>query len=68
MYLFSFLSFIDTFFVYMGPMIILTYIVLIFFIYIDVCSFTYLSICCLFSIFIHMLLISCMQSIISVSH
>ena len=68
MYLFSFLSFIDTFFVYMGPMIILTYIVLIFFIYIDVCSFTYLPICCLFSIFIHMLLISCMQSIISVSH
>ena len=68
MYLFSFLSFIDTFFVYMGPMIILTYIVLIFLIYIDVCSFTYLSICCLFSIFIHMLLISCMQSIISVSH
>ena len=31
-------------------------------------SFTYLYICCFFSLFIHMLLITCMQSIISVSH
>ena len=38
------------------------------FIYTNVCSFTYLSMCCFFSIFIHMFLIYCMQSIISVSH
>ena len=36
---------------------------------VDVCfSFTYPFICCFFSPFIHMLLIICMQSIISVSH
>ena len=36
---------------------------------IDVCSsFTYHFMCCFFSPFIHMLLITCMQSIISVSH
>ena len=34
---------------------------------VDVC-FTYLFMCCFFSLFIHMLLIICMQSIISVSH
>ena len=31
-------------------------------------SFTYHFMCCFFSLFIHMLLIICMQSIISVSH
>ena len=31
-------------------------------------SFTYPYMCCFFSLFMHMLLISCMQSIISVSH
>ena len=38
-------------------------------IYIDVYfSFTYPFMCCFFSPFIHMLFITCMQSIISVSH
>ena len=37
--------------------------------YMDVCfSFTYSYVCCFFSIFIHMFLISSIQSIISVSH
>ena len=31
-------------------------------------SFTYPYMCCFFSLFMHMLLITCMQSIISVSH
>ena len=31
-------------------------------------SFTYPYMCCFFSLYMHMLLISCMQSIISVSH
>ena len=31
-------------------------------------SFTYPHMCCFFSLFMHMLLITCMQSIISVSH
>ena len=31
-------------------------------------SFTYLFMCCFFSLFMHMLLIYCMQSFISVSH
>ena len=31
-------------------------------------SFTYPYICCFFFLFIHMILITCMQSIISVSH
>ena len=36
---------------------------------IDVCfSIAYPFMCCFFSPFIHMLLITCMQSIISVSH
>ena len=36
---------------------------------VDVCfSFTYPFMCCFFSLFIHMLLIICMQSTISVSH
>ena len=36
---------------------------------VNVCfSFTYPFMCCFFSLFIHMLLIICMQSIISVSH
>ena len=31
-------------------------------------SFTYLYMCCFFSLFMHMILIYCMQSFISVSH
>ena len=31
-------------------------------------SFTYLYMCCFFSLFMHMILIYCMQSFVSVSH
>ena len=69
MYLFSFLSISNHYILYIGLVTILTYIVLIFALYIiDVCSFTYLSMCCVFSFFIHMFLTYCMQSFIFVSH
>ena len=56
-------------FLYTGLMTTFTYIVLIFDIYMMMyVFFTYLYMCCFFSFFIHMLLIICMQSIISVSH
>ena len=61
-----------TSFLYIGLVTIFTYIVLIFDIYIYIYKmyvfFTYLSMCCFFSLFIHMLLIFCMQSFISISH
>ena len=38
------------------------------YIYMMYVFFTYLSMCCFFSLFIHMLLIFCMKSFISVSH
>ena len=70
-----------SFFLYIGLVTIFTYIVLIFDIYIYVCVcvcvcvcvmmyffFTYLYMCYFFSLFMHMLLITCMQSIISVLH
>ena len=68
-----------SFFLYTGLMTMYTYIVLIFDIYIYMMMmmmmmmmmyvfFTYLYMCCFFSFFIHMVLITCMQSIISVSH
>ena len=69
MYLFLFFLCQIHYILYIGLVTILTYIVLIFALYIiDVCSFTNLSMCCFFSIFIHMFLILCMQSIISDSH
>ena len=56
-------------FLYTGLMTIFTYIMLIFDIYMMMyVFFTYLYMCCFFSFFIHMVLITCMQSIISVSH
>ena len=63
-----------SFFLYTGLMTMFTYIVLIFDIYIYMMMmmmyvfFTYLYMYCFFSFFIHMVLITCMQSIISVSH
>ena len=69
--IFSFLSVLDTLILVhevLWPFIDIhcTYFLL----YIDdVCfSFTYPFMCCLFSLFIHMLLIICMQSYYSVSH
>ena len=62
---------LTSFFLYTNLVIMFTYIVLIFDIYIyiydDVCLLHLLYMCCLFSLFMHMLLITCMQSIISVS-
>ena len=68
--IFSFFSFIDTLFLYLRSCDhLLTYIVLIF-LYIWMCVFLSPTpyMCCFFSLFMHMLLITCMQSIISVSN
>ena len=61
---------LNSFFLYTGLVMMFTYIMLIFDIYMMIMYvfFTYLSMCCFFSFFIHMFLITCMQSIISVSH
>ena len=68
--IFSFLSFIDTLFLYLRSYDhLLTYIVLILlymWMYVFLSPTPYM--CCFFSLFMHMLLITCMQSIISVSH
>ena len=66
----SFLSFIDTLFLYLRSCDhLLTYNVLILlymWMYVFLSPTPYM--CCFFSLFMHMLLIICMQSIISVSH
>ena len=68
LYLF-FSSFLDTLFLYIGSCDrFYTYIVLIFLYMWMYVSFTYIYMCCFFSPFIHMFLITCMQSIIFVSH
>ena len=60
---------LTSFFLYTGFVTMFTYIVLIFDIFMMMyVFFTYLYMCCFFSIFMHILLICCMQSIISVSH
>ena len=68
--IFYFLSFIDTLFLYLRSYDhLLTYIVLILlymWMYVFLSPTPYM--CCLFSLFMHMLFITCMQSIISVSH
>ena len=68
--IFSFLSFLDTLFLYLRSYDhLLIYIVLIL---LYIWMYVFLSptpyMCCLFSLFMHMLLITCMQSITSVSH
>ena len=59
--IFSFLSILDTLFFVYWSCDHLTYVVLIFglyiYIYIDICHFTYPSMYCFFSLFIHMFLI-----------
>ena len=73
--MFSFLSFLDTLFLFCDskPCILIDIYVYIY-IYIYILrlllhSFTYLFMCCFFSLFMHMLLINCMQSFyIFVSH
>ena len=61
-----------SFFLYTGLVTMFTYIVLIFDIFFYMWMYVFLSptlyMCCFFSLFIHMLLITCMQSIISISH
>ena len=71
MYLFfSFLSFIDTLFLYFRSCDhLLTYTILIIlymWMYVFLSPTSYM--CCFFYLFMHMFLITCMQSIISVSH
>ena len=67
MYLF-FSSFIDILFYIRSCDRFYTYMVLIFLYMWMYVSFTYLYMCCFSSPFIHMFLINCMQSTISVSH
>ena len=68
--IFSFLSFIDTLFLYLRSCDhLLTYIVLIFlymWMYVFLSPTPYM--CCFFFLSMHMLPITCMQFIISVSH
>ena len=60
---------LTSFFLYTGLVTMFTYIVIIFAIFMMMyVSFTYPYMCYFFSFFIHMVLITCMQSIISVSH
>ena len=65
---------LTSFFLYTSLVTTFTYIELIFDIYIYIYMlmmyvfFTYLFMCCFFSFFIHMILIYCTQSFISVSH
>ena len=72
MYLFFFIFFyfIDTLFLYLRSCDhLLTYVVLILlymWMYVFLSPTPYM--CCFFSLFMHVLLITCMQSIISVSH
>ena len=69
--IFSFLYFLDTLFLYMRSCDHFIEIHCTYFLFydVDVCfSFTYPFMYCFFSLFIHMLLIICMQSIISVLH
>ena len=67
--IFSFLSFLDTLFLYFRSCDhFYTYILLIFFIYVDVCFFHLpLHVLFLFSLYTHVSY-TCMQSIISVLH
>ena len=65
--IFSFLSCLDTLFL----CIVITNLVFLLIYIFDEVVITFLSpifMCCFFSLFMHMLLISCMQSFISVSH
>ena len=68
--IFSFISFIDTLFLYLRSYDhLLTYIVLILlymWMYVFLSPTPYIS--CFFSLIMHMLLITCMQTIISISH
>ena len=59
---------LTSFFLYTGLVTMFIYIVLFLLYMLMYVSFTYPYMCCFFSIFIHMFLIYCMQSIISVSH
>ena len=70
--IFSFLSFLDTLFFahwsYNQIVIENLVLMLIYILRLLLLSFTYLYMCCFFSLFMHMILIYCMQSFVSVSH
>ena len=67
--IFSFLSFIDTLFLYFRSCDHYRHTLYLSSLYVDVCSSSSTPyMCCFFSLFMHMLLITCMQSIISVLH
>ena len=68
--IFSFLSFIDTLFLYLRScdhlLIYIVLILLYMWMYVFLSPTPYM--CCFFSLFMHMLLITCIQYIISASH
>ena len=66
--IFSFLYFLDTLFLLCDSKPCTLFDIYIYIYMLIYVFFTYLYICCFFSLFIHMFLITCMQSIISVSH
>ena len=66
-YLFLF-SFLDTFILVHGSVTIIDIHCTYFLYMLMYVSFTYPYMCCFFSLFMHMLLITCMQSIIYISH
>ena len=66
-YSFSFLSILDTLFLHCDSKPC-THYIYIYILRLLLHSFTYLFMCCFFSLFMHMLLIYCMQSFISISH
>ena len=66
--IFSFLYFWDTLFLRCDSKPSILFDIYIYILRLLLHSFTYLFMCCFFSLFMHMLLIYCMQSFISVSH
>ena len=70
--IFSFLSILDTlFFVHQSCdhlVIANLVLMLIYILRLLLLSFIYLYMCCFFSLFMHMILINCIQYIISISH
>ena len=66
--IFSFLYFLDTLFLHYDSKPCIHLYIYIYILRLLLLFFTYLFMYCFFSLFMHMLLITCMQSIISVSH
>ena len=66
--IFSFLYFLDTFFLLCDSKPYIHLYIYIYILRLLLHSFTYLFMCCFFSFFVHILLINCMKSFIFGSH